>query len=229
MEPYIIKINTPSEINSDTIITNLFTSYANKIYDPELYKNGDDDGNLNIYSQIYKDIINKNIPMDKKLVYFSSDSAITSSVITGLSERYMFASNKNGNQTYDSNLKILYVNSTYDLNTDNNYNTDGKDNNKDDDDDITILKDFEYYNKSIISNALALLNNTYTKHNLNINSKNIYFIGQNDSLNTNSENINKKGYTTQTKIINLGPNPINSYSLDSNKDNIISKYSYNIF
>jgi len=51
----------------------------------------------------------------------------------------------------------------------------------------------------------------------------------NDVYHTNSENIHKKGYTTQTKIINLGPNPINSYSLDSNKDNIISKYSYNIF
>lgn len=51
----------------------------------------------------------------------------------------------------------------------------------------------------------------------------------NDVYHKNSENIHKTGYTTQTKIIELGPNPINSYSLDSNKDNIISKYSYNIF
>jgi hypothetical protein len=51
----------------------------------------------------------------------------------------------------------------------------------------------------------------------------------NDIHHTNAENIQENGYTNQTTVINVGPHPINSYSLDSNKDNIIDKYTYDIF
>ena len=57
----------------------------------------------------------------------------------------------------------------------------------------------------------------------------ILLVYLNDIHHTNAENIHNTGYTNQTKIINTGPQPVNSHSIDSNDDNIIDKYTYDIF
>ena len=57
----------------------------------------------------------------------------------------------------------------------------------------------------------------------------ILLVYLNNVYHMNAENIHDYGYNNQTTIINSGPNPINSHSLDSNASNIINKYSYDIF
>jgi hypothetical protein len=59
--------------------------------------------------------------------------------------------------------------------------------------------------------------------------ENILLVYLNDIYHKNAENIHTTGYTNQTRIINIGPQPVNSHNLDSDEDNIIDKYTYDVF
>jgi arginase family enzyme len=102
---------------------------------------------------------------DKCYVNISTDRAISSATLSALNELYKY---KNG-KVYDSDLKIIYIDSKADLNVNdydeklNNYN----------------------YRLSVVSNLLALstdedITRTYTKHVIPLKLEQFSFIGLND-------------------------------------------------
>jgi arginase family enzyme len=115
-----------------------------------------------MYKVIYKDIINNVVPEDRQLLYMSTDSAVASSVITGLSRRYMYSYNDKADVThFRSKLNIIYVDSKPDINILDN---DG-------------LRDFVDFNAGVVSNATSFFEPTYTNHELTVQPDKFYMIG----------------------------------------------------
>ena len=96
--------------------------------------------------------------INNNAIVLSSDPAISSSVITGLTEKYLTTDTVsiNGKEQvkFDSNLKVLYFGNSCKLDT-NSY---------------TTHLDFS---NSLFSNAIGITE-TFTNHNVNLNPKNLY-------------------------------------------------------
>lgn len=161
-------INTPHDpINNIGIIRNEFDNIIDKsVYDTEY-----------IYNDMYNKF--KQIFSSKEECYvnISTDRAISSSTLSALNELYKY---KNG-KVYDSDLKIIYIDSKPDLDL-NNY--DEKLNNYN-------------YRMSVVSNLLTLstdedITRTYTKHLVPLKLEQFTFIGL-DDVTPYEENLLLKG------------------------------------
>jgi arginase family enzyme len=161
MNPFFININVPKD---DCNIGNRIKSIFDKEYTKDSYENGDERGNPNIYNEIYKDIVK----LDVNPLVLSPDSAVVSSVMTGLSRKYMYNETVNGingdsHEQFRSNLKILYI----DSHPDNN---------------LQYNRDFIGFNSSVVSNSMSQVTPTFTDHELNIYPEQITFFGLNESI-----------------------------------------------
>ncbi len=142
-------------INNVGTIRNEFNNIIDKsIYDTE-----------NIYNDMYNKFKQIFTSKEECYVNISTDRAISSATLSALNELYKY---KNG-KVYDSDLKIIYIDSKADLNI-NNY--DEKLNNYN-------------YRMSVVSNLLALstdedITRTYTKHVIPLKLDQFTFIGLND-------------------------------------------------
>jgi len=185
-------INTAHDpINNVGIIRNEFDNIIDKtVYESE-----------SPYNTIYTKF--KQIIKDKQECYIniSTDRAITSSSLSALNELFMYQNGK----IYESNLKVIYIDSKVDLNL-NNY--DNKLNNSD-------------YRTSVVSNLLTIsqdqdVNRTYTKHSLPMLLSQFIFLGM-EELSPYEENLLLKydaSYYTLNKL---------NKKLDKILDNIIEK------
>jgi len=184
-------------INNVGTIRNEFDNVIDKsIYDTE-----------NIYNDMYNKFKQIFSSKDECYVNISTDRAISSATLSALNELYKY---KNG-KVYDSDLKIIYIDSKADLNLNdydeklNNYN----------------------YRLSVVSNLLALstdedITRTYTKHVVPLKLEQFSFIGLNDItpyeenllLKENSDyydlkRINKNLESILNKVINkLSDSPV---------------------
>jgi arginase family enzyme len=150
-------INTPHDpINNIGIIRNEFDN----VIDKSVYDNCD-----NMYNDMYNKL--KQIFSSKEECYIniSTDRAISSATLSALNELYKYRNGKG----YDSDLKIIYIDSVCDLNINdydeklNNYN----------------------YRMSVVSNLLTLstdedITRTYTKHMVPLKLEQFTFVGLNE-------------------------------------------------
>ena len=155
MDPYTINVELPKE---GCNIGNKIRSIFDKVYDKDLYEKGDDHGNPVIYKRIYDDISNGIIPKNKQLVVLSMDSAVSSSIMTALSKRYMYSENVKGKTQFRSNLKIIYIDSHPD-------------------NELYTKREFEGFNSSVMSNSMSQIMPTYTNHDLNIYPEQVVMFG----------------------------------------------------
>jgi arginase family enzyme len=142
-------------INNVGTIRNEFDNVIEKtIYDTE-----------NIYNEMYNKFKKIFTSKDECYVNISTDRAISSASLSALNELYKYRNGK----VYDSDLKIIYIDSNSDLNL-NNY--DEKLNNYN-------------YRLSVVSNLLTLstdedITRTYTKHVIPLKLEQFTFLGLND-------------------------------------------------
>ena len=182
-------INTQYDpINNVGTIRNEF----DHIIDKPIYDNPE-----NIYENMYNKF--KQIFSSKEQCYvnISTDRAITSSTLSALNELYKY---KNG-KVYDSDLKIIYIDSSCDLNI-NNY--DEKLNNYN-------------YRMSVVSNLLTLssdedITRTYTKHMVPLKLEQFTFLGLNE-VNPYEENL----------LLQANSDYYDLKRLNKNLDNILTK------
>lgn len=170
MEPVFTTINTPHDpINNVGIIRNEFDNTLDKtIYNSD-----------NIYENLHKEF--KKIITDKNKTYvnISTDRAISSASISALNELFMYQNGK----IYSSDLKIIYIDSKFDLNL-NNYDSENKMTNYD-------------YRVSVVSNLLTKsldneISRSYTKHSLPLELNQFTFLGI-DDIQPYEENILLEG------------------------------------
>ncbi len=193
---FFTTINTPHDpINNSGIIRNEFDSVIDKsVYDkPNIYED--------MYTQFKKIITDKN----NCYINISTDRAISSASLSSLNELYCY---KNG-QTYDSDLKIIYIDSIPDLNI-NNY------------DDELVNKS---YRQSVVSNLLTLsadddISRSYTKHKLSLKLSQFTFIGLQE-VNPREENLMLTNNSQYYSLVNLNK------KIDKIVDSIINKIDDN--
>jgi arginase family enzyme len=181
-------VNTQYDpINSTGTIRNEFDN----IIDKSVYEND------NTYNDIYNKF--KHIFTSKEECYIniSTDRAVSSSTLSALNELYKYRNGK----VYDSDLKIIYIDSNSDLNL-NNY--DEKLNNYN-------------YRMSVVSNLLTLstdedISRTYTKHMVPLKLEQFTFIGLNE-ITPYEENSLLKGNADYYDLKRL----------NKNLDNILNK------
>ncbi len=157
-------INTPHDpINNTGIIRNEFDNTIDKsVYDKD-----------NIYEDMYLQFKKIITDKDQQYINISTDRAISSATLSALNELYCY---KNG-EIYDSDLKVIYIDSIADLNI-NNY------------DDTLVNKN---YRQSVVSNLLTLstdcdISRSYTKHKLPLKLSQFTFIGLQE-VNPREENL----------------------------------------
>jgi arginase family enzyme len=193
---FFTTINTPHDpINNSGIIRNEFDNAIDKsVYDkPNIYED--------MYTQFKKIITDKN----NCYINISTDRAISSASLSSLNELYCY---KNG-QTYDSDLKIIYIDSIPDLNI-NNY------------DDELVNKS---YRQSVVSNLLTLsadddISRSYTKHKLSLKLSQFTFIGLQE-VNPREENLMLTNNSQYYSLVNLNK------KIDKIVDSIINKIDDN--
>ncbi len=180
-------------INNVGTIRNEFDNVIDKtIYDSE-----------NIYNDMYNKFKQIFSSKDECYVNISTDRAISSATLSALNELYKY---KNG-KVYDSDLKIIYIDSKADLNLNdydeklNNYN----------------------YRLSVVSNLLALstdedITRTYTKHVIPLKLEQFSFIGLND-ITPYEENLLLKENSDYYDLKRLNKN------LESILNKIVNKFS----
>ncbi len=180
-------------INNVGTIRNEFDNVIDKtIYDSE-----------NIYNDMYNKFKQIFSSKDECYVNISTDRAISSATLSALNELYKY---KNG-KVYDSDLKIIYIDSKADLNLNdydeklNNYN----------------------YRLSVVSNLLALstdedITRTYTKHVIPLKLEQFSFIGLND-ITPYEENLFLKENSDYYDLKRLNKN------LESILNKIVNKFS----
>ncbi len=180
-------------INNVGTIRNEFNNIIDKsIYDTE-----------NIYNDMYNKFKQIFTSKEECYVNISTDRAISSATLSALNELYKY---KNG-KVYDSDLKIIYIDSKADLNI-NNY--DEKLNNYN-------------YRMSVVSNLLALstdedITRTYTKHVIPLKLDQFTFIGLND-ITPYEENLFLKENSDYYDLKRLNKN------LESILNKIVNKFS----
>jgi arginase family enzyme len=175
-------INTPYDpINNIGTIRNEFDN----VIDKSIYIDND-----NIYKEMYNKF--KQIFSSKEECYvnISTDRAISSATLSALNELYKY---KNG-KVYDSDLKIIYIDSVCDLNM-NNYDE--------------TLNNYNY-RLSVVSNLLTLstdedITRTYTKHMFPLKLEQFNFIGLNE-VSPYEENILLKGNSDYYDMKRLNKN-----------------------
>jgi len=188
-------INTPYDpINNIGIIRNEFDN----VIDKSIYID-----NENIYNEMYNKFKQIFSSKDECYVNISTDRAISSATLSALNELYKY---KNG-KVYDSDLKIIYIDSKADLSV-NNY--DEKLNNYN-------------YRLSVVSNLLALstdedITRTYTKHVIPLKLEQFSFIGLND-ITPYEENLLLKENSDYYDLKRLNKN------LESILNKIVNKFS----
>jgi hypothetical protein len=139
----------------------------------DLYKS---DGKCLIYDFIRKITLDETNKIQRPLITLSPDISISSATLSGNAERHL---NKNGvthqikenrvdGMEFGTDLKVLYISSKLSLNTD-------------------IYEGLHSYQKSIMSNALGLTKESFTGHNITLNSKNIIYLGIKEDLIEESE------------------------------------------
>lgn len=164
----LIHVETPDEEALD--ISDMFTTKFDYIIKKDLYVKHEN--TLTIYN-IVREIFADSNKIKTPIITFSSDQNISSSTISGLCEKYLYIDGDT--PTYNSNLKVIYIDSNPDISTK----------------EFTNYVDF---GDAIISNAMGLMNSSYTNHKVNIDSKNIYFIGINSDILDNETNDAIKNY-----------------------------------
>lgn len=128
----------------------------------KLYEKNDEQNYPIVYNFLYKYL--GILAKDKLPIIFSPDPAISASSIAANAEKYMSAQMEKDVVNYTSNLKIIYFTATPHL-----------------------LEKYEHANvenftNGIISNLICTEENTFTKHNLALNSNQFILIGINEDL-----------------------------------------------
>jgi len=195
MDPYLINVNVP-RIGCN--IGNRVKSVFDKEYNKESYENGDEYGNPHIYNEIYRDIVESN----KNPLVLSPDSAVVSSVITGLSRRYMYTENIDGCEQFRSKLKILYIDSLPD-------------------NELYYDRDFSGFNSSVVSNSMSQVTPTFTNHELNVYPDQMTFFGINNGIvnDLSKENLSQLNCTFYEL------NTLRKKGINDILESIISKYN----
>jgi hypothetical protein len=129
--------------------------------DIELYKKFNKINIPVIYNHMYNYI--KSLDIKIRPITFSPDPAISSSIITSLSEKYMYNEMIDGSVKYLSNLKIIMISPFSHVS------------------DIIDIG-IENISKGIISNCICDSKISYTDHKLVLSSSQFYVIGINDYI-----------------------------------------------
>lgn len=121
------------------------------------------DISLVVYDTYKKFIMDKTDKLQKPIITLSPDPAISGATISGVSEKYMFSETKDTNVTFNTDVKIIYIDQLPNL----------------------TKKEYKYYsdfNDAIISDCLSLNQTSYTQSRVSINPANICFIGLNEEI-----------------------------------------------
>jgi arginase family enzyme len=162
----LIHVKVPNEKIldiDDVLIQNAEYKIEREMYKPE-------NNTLKIY-KFMKDVI-KGPELQKPIITLSGDTSVSSSNISGLSEKFMCSDSKNINGTerilYDSKLRVIYFSA-----------------------DVSLFQksyvEYKNFSNSILSNALGLTKESFTEHNVNLNPKNLFIIGANKKLVSDEE------------------------------------------
>ena len=157
MDTHLIDVHMPK--NECNIGIRIKSRY-NKVYEKNLYEEGDEHGNPIVYNTIYSDLLSPQLK-NKQIVVTSMDSGVTSAVITALTQRYMYSVQEHGNTVFKSPLKIIYIDSCPDIN-------------------LCKTRDFDGFNSSVVSNTMSHTTPTFTNHAMNIRTDQIVMFGLNE-------------------------------------------------
>lgn len=205
-ELYTVNVDVPlKDTSSVAKILDKYNYQVNK----ELYEKLDSDGIPIVYNFLYK--YAREIK-DKRVVTVSLDPAISASTISASCEKSMIIEpdTKSGKPRYISNTKILYFDSSPDL---------------DDNTETNMMS----LSKKIVTNLMCLSSigdsedATFTKHNLVVDPNQIIYFGLNENVMTDYDKamIEKFGFRNYTlqRIKKIGIDRIIKSVIDDISDN----------
>jgi arginase family enzyme len=114
----------------------------------------------NVYKQFIIDKVNK---LNTPIITISPDPAISGATISGICEKFMFTESKQNNISFNTDVKIIYIDSLPDLSK----------------------KPYTHYNdfnNSIISDCLSLNTDSFSNCRVAIKPNNICYIGLNKDI-----------------------------------------------
>jgi len=135
-------------------------------FNKDLYE-PNDSYSLKIYDEIRKYVISTNNKCPN--IFLSDNNSVSGSTIAGLCEKFMYDEPISDTKSfYKSDVKILYISTSADLNVNN----------------ISSYSDF---NNCVLSDVLGITEQSYTYNRVNIDPKNIFLIGTDETQLENSE------------------------------------------
>ena len=142
-------------------ITEIFTTKFDYIIKRDMYR--PHNNTLAVYDLVRQIICDKKQQIKTPIITLSPDSAISSSTIAGVAEKFMYTDSDGDKTNFKSSAKVIYIDSTPDMSTKK----------------YTNYSDFV---NSIVSDVLGLTDSSFSMHRVNISPENLFLVGIDEDL-----------------------------------------------